>query len=191
MIYIDFKTMNIPNFFTLIRILLVPVLFLLLNKGWLSIAFLVFISAAVTDAFDGIFAKILNQKTIFGSYFDPLADKLLIDTAYLTLAFLYSLPDWLAVLVLSRDVIVVAGVIIFKLTEKPLRIKPEIDSKITTFLQMVTVCLFFELPELQKFMPFREYLVFLSAAFTLVSGFHYLYIGFQVLGKNGNHIWKE
>lgn len=183
--------MNIPNFFTLIRVLLVPVLFLLLNKGWLSIAFLVFISAAVTDAFDGIFAKILNQKTIFGSYFDPLADKLLIDTAYLTLAFLYSLPDWLAVLVLSRDVIIVAGVIIFKLTEKPLEIKPEIDSKITTFLQMLTVCLFFELPELRELMPFREYLVFLSAAFTLVSGLHYLYIGFQVMGKNGNHIWKE
>jgi cardiolipin synthase len=78
--------MNIPNFFTLIRVLLVPVLFLLLNKGWFGSALLVFISAAVTDALDGIFAKILNQKTIFGSYFDPLADKLLIDTAYLTLA---------------------------------------------------------------------------------------------------------
>jgi cardiolipin synthase len=111
--------------------------------------------------------------------------------AYLTLAFFYSLPDWLAVLVLSRDVIIVAGVIIFKLTEKPIEIKPEIDSKTTTFLQIVTVCLFFELPELREFMPFREYLVFLSAAFTLVSGFHYLYIGFQVLGKNENHIWKE
>jgi len=183
--------MNIPNFLTLIRVLLVPVLFLLLNEGWFGIALLVFISAAVTDALDGIFAKILNQKTIFGSYFDPLADKLLIDTAYLTLAFLYLLPVWLAVLVLSRDVIIVAGVIIFKLTEKPLEIKPEIDSKTTTFLQMVTVCLFFELPELRKFMPFREYLVFFSAAFTLVSGFHYLYIGFQVLGKNENHTWKE
>jgi cardiolipin synthase len=183
--------MNIPNFITLIRVLLVPVLFLLLNKGWFGIALLVFISAAVTDALDGIFAKILNQKTTFGSYFDPLADKLLIDTAYLTLAFLYSLPVWLAVLVFSRDVIIVAGVIIFKLTEKPLEIKPEIDSKTATFLQMVTVCLFFELPELRKFMPFREYLVFFSAAFTLFSGFHYLYIGFQVLGKNENHTWKE
>jgi len=183
--------MNIPNFFTLIRVLLVPVLFLLLNKGWFGSALLIFISAAVTDALDGLFARTLNQKTIFGSYFDPLADKLLIDTAYLTLAFLTSLPDWLAVLVVSRDFIIIAGVIIFKLTEKPLEIKPEIDSKTTTFLQMVTVCLFFELPELRKFIPFREYLVFLSAAFTLVSGFHYLYIGFQVLGKNGNHTWKE
>lgn len=183
--------MNIPNFLTLIRVLLVPIFFVLLEQGKFSSALLVFIAASVTDALDGTLAKLLSQKTTFGSYFDPLADKLLIDTAYLTLAFLYSLPAWLAILVVSRDVIIIVGVIIFFLIDNPQKIKPEIDSKLTTFFQMATVCLFFELPFLQKFIAIREYLVFFTAAFTLVSGIHYVIIGFKSLDRKTSCIREE
>ncbi|RLA89883.1 MAG: CDP-diacylglycerol--glycerol-3-phosphate 3-phosphatidyltransferase, partial [Deltaproteobacteria bacterium] len=99
--------MTIPNFLTILRILLTPVLVILLLEGRLSEALFVFIIAGVTDALDGLIARLYKQKTRLGAFLDPLADKLLLVTTYVILAVQGLVPSWLTVIVLSRDVLIV------------------------------------------------------------------------------------
>ncbi|MCX5833093.1 MAG: CDP-alcohol phosphatidyltransferase family protein, partial [Deltaproteobacteria bacterium] len=96
---------NIPNLLTLLRILLVPVFVILLIQGLFLKALLVFVVAGLTDAMDGFIARVLHQKTVLGLYLDPLADKALIITSFVTLSVMGLIPPWLAVLVISRDFI--------------------------------------------------------------------------------------
>ena len=102
--------MNIPNFITLIRILLVPLLVIFLIEGKTSYAFLTFIAAGASDGLDGFLARVLKQKTALGAFVDPIADKLLLTASYITMAVLGMLPEWLSVLVVSRDVIILTGI---------------------------------------------------------------------------------
>jgi len=102
--------MNIPNFLSLLRIILVPLLVIfLINKAFLK-ALILFTALGVTDALDGFLARILKQQTVLGSYLDPIADKILITSCFLALAILKVIPGWLAVIVISRDVIILLGI---------------------------------------------------------------------------------
>ena len=95
--------MNIPNFLSLLRIILVPLLVIfLINKAFLK-ALILFTALGVTDALDGFLARILKQQTVLGSYLDPIADKILITSCFLALAILKVIPGWLAVIVISRS----------------------------------------------------------------------------------------
>jgi cardiolipin synthase len=185
--FLQVASLNVPNFLTLCRVLLIPLLLIFLINGRFGIALLIFVAAAITDALDGMVAKLFHQKTTFGAYFDPVADKLLIDSAFVALSILSVLPSWLAIIVLSRDVLILLGIAIFLLTDRPLTIKPILSSKVTTFLQMVTVCLFFEHPIFAKIQVLRNYLVVLTSFFTLFSGFYYIYIGFSLLNNGGEN----
>jgi cardiolipin synthase len=132
--------MNLPNTLTLIRVLLIPVFVIfLLNKqsGWALVTFAV---AGITDGMDGLLARLTHQRTVLGAYFDPVADKLLLASAYITLAITEVLPSWLTVIVITRDVIILTGFLIFILTDH----RPEsasLTSKITTTLQISTILL--------------------------------------------------
>jgi cardiolipin synthase (CMP-forming) len=131
--------LNIPNFFSIARILLVPVfIILLINReyGW---GLLIFLLAAVSDALDGLFARILHQRTVLGAYLDPAADKLLSASAYVTLAILDLIPSWLAVLVISRDVIISVGFLILFISSYKMEILPTKVSKWTTGFQFCTI----------------------------------------------------
>ena len=183
--------MNVPNFLTLCRVLLIPLLLIFLINGQFGSALLVFVIASLTDALDGLIARIFRQKTLFGAYFDPVADKLLIDSTYITLSIVSLMPGWLTILVLSRDVIILLGIIIFLLTDRPLKIQPAFSSKVTTFLQMVTVCLYFEHAVFTQVELLRPYLVIGTSFFTLFSGFNYIYIGFQVLNHGNGKTTKS
>ncbi|MDH3360147.1 MAG: CDP-alcohol phosphatidyltransferase family protein, partial [Desulfobulbaceae bacterium] len=94
--------MNVANAITVLRILLIPLLVIFLIEGNDGYAFLVFIAAGVSDGLDGFVAKVFKQKTLVGAYLDPIADKLLLNTAFITMAVLDVLPAWLAVVVVSR-----------------------------------------------------------------------------------------
>ena len=176
--------MNLPNLLTIGRILLIPLLVIFLMDGRTGAAWLVFVAAAVTDALDGLIARLWNQKTTLGAYIDPIADKLLLGTSYVTLAVLHRLPGWLAVLVLSRDLVILIGVGLLLLFGKPLEIRPSLDSKLTTLLQILTVCYFLGQAWLPALQPLETPLVLVTAASTVVSGFHYLAIGLRIF-ENG------
>jgi cardiolipin synthase len=174
--------MNIPNLLTIGRILLVPLLVIFLLDGREMAAFWVFVVAGVTDALDGFLARVLKQKTEFGAFIDPIADKLLLITSYITLAVLGILPKWLAVIVVSRDVIICGGIGILMLYNRDFKIKPSLVSKVTTFLQLLTVVYYLGHDFLQPIFPMGSYLLFPTAGFTILSGVHYIIRGFGILG---------
>jgi cardiolipin synthase len=128
---------NIPNFITLGRIMSVPVIFWLLLTGQNRIAFFVFLCAGVSDAVDGYLAKRFNWTTELGSYLDPLADKLLIVSIFIALGVRHELPLWLVIAVVSRDILIVAAVLLAWLLNHPVRIKPLAVSKANTAMQII------------------------------------------------------
>ena len=107
--------MNIPNLLTLLRILLVPVVVWAIAQGQMSIALAAFVIAGVTDAVDGYIAKHFDQQTELGAYLDPLADKTLIVSIYVSLAIFGFIPPWVAILVVSRDIMIVGAVVLLSL----------------------------------------------------------------------------
>jgi cardiolipin synthase len=134
---IAFNVVNIPNFITLARAVLVPVVFWLLISGWVQAAFILFVLAGISDAIDGYLAKRFNWHTDLGAHLDPLADKLLIVSVFLALGFLSDLPSWLVVAVVSRDILIVLAVMISWLLDRPMAIRPLVISKANTTAQLV------------------------------------------------------
>ena len=107
---------NIPNLLSIGRILCVPLFIILLLHHLYGWALFTFVAASITDAVDGLLARMLKQKTVLGSYLDPAADKLLNASSYIALAVMNLLPSWIAVIVVSRDVIIGLGLMILFLT---------------------------------------------------------------------------
>ena len=175
--------MNLPNLITVFRLLLIPLFVIFLLENQSTPALITFGVAGISDALDGFLARVLKQKTLFGAYVDPVADKLLLATAFVTLAIMGRLPGWLAVVVVSRDVIIMGGIGILLLNNHPMTIKPTYDSKITTFVQLITVCFILGNDYLTTFRFLRSSFIMTTALCTILSGFHYLYIGFQILGS--------
>src|SRR3990170_3134044 len=116
--------LNFPNLLTFARIISIPLFIILLIDQFYYWALVVFIAAAVSDAVDGLLARLLHQRTELGSYLDPAADKLLSVSSFITLAILNILPGWLAVIVISRDLIISLGILIFFFTSRSLKITP-------------------------------------------------------------------
>lgn len=174
-------TINIPNSLTLGRILLTPLFVIFLLKDLLSFALLVFTIAAISDALDGLFARYFNQHTEFGAYLDPIADKLLLASAFVSLAILKIVPGWLTVIVISRDILILLGVTIFAMTNISFDVRPSIASKCTTVAQLSTVFLVLLNPTLPDFYMIQWSLYWLTAGLTIISGLHYVYIGMNII----------
>jgi len=178
--------MNIPNIISVFRILSVPLLVILLMEGRMSAALLVFFLAGVSDGVDGFLARLLKQKTAIGAFIDPLADKLLLNTSYITLAILGILPNWLAVLVVSRDVIILMGFGVLFFTGRTVQVKPTMDSKVNTAIQLACVLYFLAQDYVKLNENWELTILFITAFITLLSGFRYIVIGFQILGSNNS-----
>ena len=132
---------SIPNLITLGRILLVPVVvWAIATPGAMWIAFVLFVAAGASDAVDGYLAKRFHMTTELGSYLDPLADKALIVSIYLTLGINGLIPRWLVILVVSRDILIVGGIMLSWVIGSPLKIKPLLVSKLNTVAQIVFAC---------------------------------------------------
>lgn len=128
---------NVPNFITLGRVLSVPVVFWLLLTGQAKAAFLIFVAAGISDAVDGYLAKRFDSRTELGAYLDPLADKLLIVSIYIALGVRGEIPLWLVIAVVSRDFLILSGVMLAWLMNHPMTIKPLAVSKANTAAQLV------------------------------------------------------
>lgn len=128
---------NVPNFLTIARLFAVPLVVWLIASGQHLWAFWVFAAAGVTDAVDGAVARALDQRTELGAYLDPLADKALLVSIYVTLAIFGDIPRALAIMVVFRDLIIVGAVILSWLIDRRLPIDPLKISKANTAAQIV------------------------------------------------------
>jgi len=117
--------------------LLVPVVVYAIAAGELDFAFILFAVAAVSDAVDGFLAKRFGMQTELGAYLDPLADKVLIVSIYLTLGITGIIPRWIVILVVSRDIMIVGAVLLSWLVDKPVTVKPLTISKLNTAAQII------------------------------------------------------
>jgi cardiolipin synthase (CMP-forming) len=133
--------LNLPNLITLGRILLVPVVVWAIASGQWQIAFLVFLIAGISDAVDGFLAKRLDMASDLGAHLDPLADKALIVSIYVALGITEAIPRWLVILVVSRDILIVGGVMLAWFLGKPMRVKPLLVSKLNTVAQIILASL--------------------------------------------------
>jgi cardiolipin synthase len=173
--------MSLPNALTLIRILLIPLFVIFLISKSFHNALITFVIAGITDGIDGFIARIWNQRTDLGSYLDPIADKLLLASAFVTLAILRIIPSWLTVIVMSRDVLIALGFWVLTMTDHKPTLKPRYTSKITTVFQILTV-IWALLSVLQWRVAFLfPIFIRLTAFFTILSGVHYIYIGNKLL----------
>lgn len=116
--------------------MVVPLVWLIATDR-LDAAFWLFIAAGVSDFVDGFIAKNFNARTDLGAYLDPLADKVLLDGSYLALAILGGLPAWLALMVIGRDLLIVAGVVLIQRRNPVFRAVPLAIGKINTFAQIL------------------------------------------------------
>jgi len=172
---------SIPNILTIFRILLTPLFVILAQKNLFGHALLVFTLAGVSDALDGLIARLFNQRTELGAFLDPIADKLLLISAFISLSVPGILPGWLAVIVISRDVLILMGIAVLTVTGIDFQIRPSWVSKCTTFAQIAVI--FFSLLQLRLagLLPVLEPLYWLSAGLTILSGLHYIYLGMTIL----------
>lgn len=176
--------MNIPNYITLGRVILIPFFINLLIYGYYREALLVFVIAGVTDALDGLIARLTNSKTQLGAFLDPLADKLLILSAFVALVLLDKLPVWLAVVVVSRDVILALGSVVVYMTKHELTIIPSAIGKTTTVLQLLVVGLTLLVMSTDLHPGFLPFLQGATAVVTVGSGIQYVLRGMKMVGQH-------
>jgi len=171
--------MNIPNSLTILRILLIPVYIGCMTYGAYGLALVALLLAGLTDAIDGLIARRWNQQTRLGMFLDPLADKLLLTSGFLSLGTLHLIPLWVVILVVSRDVILLLGTAVAHLTVTPIDVTPTIWGKGTTALQLSYVFLVVFLTWLNVDLSVLIPLLVVMVGFTLTSGSHYLYRGYR------------
>ncbi len=152
------------------------------------ISLVIFFAAVISDGVDGYIARTRRLQTRLGSFLDPLADKLLLSASFITMAATHEIPTairlpiWIAILVVSRDIILTMGSLLVHVLTGNLKITPSFLGKLTTVFQMFTIiCILLQL-------PFSFLIWDIAAFFTIASGFDYIYKGSKLLSKAGiNH----
>ena len=132
----DAALLTLPNVITFARLCAVPAAVWLVLQDRMDAAFWVFVAAGVSDAVDGWLARVSNARSRLGAILDPVADKALLVSMYVTLAAVGVLPDWLAILVVFRDLLIVGGVLVLYVLGQPPAIQPNLLSKANTVLQI-------------------------------------------------------
>jgi len=154
----------------------------IINKhfGW---ALITFVIAGITDGVDGLIARITHQRTELGAYLDPIADKLLLFSAFITLAIIEVIPSWLVVIVITRDVIILVGFLVMFLTNYHPKINPSLLSKMTTVFQILTIVLVLFTGYYPVLKQISMIAIYGTAVMTVLSGAHYIYIGTRILNE--------
>lgn len=176
--------MNLPNYITLFRIVLIPFFINLMIYGYYREALAVFVVACLTDALDGMIARVTHSITELGALLDPLADKLLILSAFVTLVLLGMLPVWLVIIVVSRDVILVLGSIVIYFLGHELKARPSIIGKATTVLQLLVVTLSLFLKAYGTVLTWMQALHLTMVVLTIASGVQYIARGITIVGQD-------
>jgi cardiolipin synthase len=132
---------NLPNLITLVRLLLTPMAVTMIVSQRFVAAFLIFVAAGASDAIDGFIARRFDLRSELGSYLDPLADKALVNSMYIALAMIGVVWPALAILVVSRDLMILAAVVVSWLLGNPVAIRPVWISKFNTLAQIAFAAL--------------------------------------------------
>jgi cardiolipin synthase len=174
------RNLTLANQLTLLRIVLIPAFVLLVVYGHLGAALLVFVVAGITDALDGLTARLAKQPTSLGAWLDPMADKLLLVTTFIvltlpTVPLTNHLPLWLTVTVISRDVVIVGVVAIVNLAVGPRTFRPSIWGKLATatFIATSVAVMYYNYRRETSIVVTVG--VWLSLALTLISSGHYFF----------------
>lgn len=179
---------TIPNYLTLLRIVLVPVFVIFLLKNKQTEALLVFLAAGLTDVLDGLAARIWHQHSVAGLWLDPLADKLLIFSSF----FLLSIPEfahpntmpWRVFwVVLGRDLLIVIGAAVLYFLKIKQNFPPTLMGKTSTVCQVLTVLAVLFLNFLQKELSLLGWLYDLTVLATVLSGLQYVWVGISALRR--------
>ena len=133
------KASDIPNIITVFRFLLVPPVVLLLLEGRFGLALLMFGVAGFSDGLDGYLAKRFNWSSRLGALMDPLADKLLLVSSFITLGWLNQIPLWLVGVVILRDLVIISGALVYHFRIERLEAEPTKLSKLNTVAQILLV----------------------------------------------------
>jgi cardiolipin synthase len=128
--------MTIPNLITIARLIMVPIVIVMIMQHRWGAAFVLFVVAGISDGVDGFIARHFNMKSEFGAYIDPIADKALLVSIYVALAVVGAIPSWLAIVVVSRDAMIVSAVLLSWVMSRPVEIKPILLSKLNTAAQI-------------------------------------------------------
>jgi len=176
--------LNIPNTLTIARILIIPVFVTSIIYKRYDYSLYLFIIAALTDLFDGLFARMTNQKTALGTFLDPLADKFLLVSSFIVLTIYGWIPKWLTITVISRDIIIVTGWLILYLIAGTSKVDPSVLGKTTIWVQSMLVA--YVLIDIKfSFLPDIPFILFLlTAGITIVSGLQYIYRGLKLTHAN-------
>jgi cardiolipin synthase (CMP-forming) len=135
------RRVNLPNLITICRIVLVPFVVWAITSDRVLLAFWLFIAAGISDAVDGFLAKWLRAESEFGAYLDPLADKALLMSIYVALSIVGLLPAWVVIGVVSRDIMILAAVVVAGVVGQPLIVRPLAISKLNTIVQILLAAL--------------------------------------------------
>jgi cardiolipin synthase (CMP-forming) len=166
---------NIPNSITLARIVFVPMIVWLILREERMAAFVIFVLSGVSDALDGLIAKQFNSVTRLGKYLDPLADKILLVSIYVTLGVQQSIPSWIVIMVVSRDLLIVGGILFSYLMDIRLKIRPSKVSKVNTFVQILLAAAVLGAGAFDLNLGyFLDVIVYTVAITTILSGYNYL-----------------
>jgi cardiolipin synthase (CMP-forming) len=166
------------NQLTILRMLLIPAFVILLLYGYRGWALVTFLIAGLTDLLDGLIARLTQQKTTLGAWLDPMADKLLLVTMFIVLTLpdigsANQLPIWFTVLVISRDVAIVATVAVVNLAVGPRTFRPSIFGKIATATYILTGVMTLYYNYREETTPVVTAFVYASLVITIVSALHY------------------
>jgi cardiolipin synthase len=178
--------LNLPNLISLGRLLLVPLAISLILEGSYAAAFWVFVIAGVSDAADGFIAKRFDRRTRLGALLDPLADKVLLVSVYLTLGVAGQLWTWLVVLVVFRDTMIVGGFLLIQaIAAEPKPFQPLFISKINTGVQVALVVYVLARRGLGADGGLMDLVLSIAVAMTTVgSGMAYLFRWARILARS-------
>jgi cardiolipin synthase (CMP-forming) len=177
-------TFTIPNLLSLLRMGLIPLFVIMVVNGDAAKALLIFLVAGVTDALDGFIARFWKQQSLLGAYLDPIADKLLLTTAYVVLSIPSlnhgtQIPPWVTILVIARDVLIIAVALVLYLAAGIRKFPPSVLSKINTILQVAAVVLVLVsgvFRDLRWVELVADTTLYLVGGLTVASGLHYIYL---------------
>ena len=172
---------NVPNSLTMLRLILAPVFMILLLTNKYIAAFVVIVVASITDFLDGQIARRFNMQTEFGRILDPIADKVLVFCSVIALLITFHFPLWVGLIIISRDIIILLGGLIFLRKNQRKALAPNIFGKISTLFQLTTFAIFILASIEGYYALWIDILIYLTVALTLLSGIIYIFKGYTVL----------
>lgn len=179
--------MNLPNLISLARLITVPLIIWMVLKELYLLAFVSFLVAGLSDALDGILARLLKAHTTLGAYLDPLADKALLVSMFATLGYKSLIPMWVVIAVIFRDILIIGGAFLLFMIGRTFIIKPIVVSKINTFIQVVTVIYVLAQQGFELKLPFVSDIIFyVVGASTIISGAAYIIIWLKHINGEKN-----